>query len=285
MQRIRLIHWNTAEATKRAAQLRAAGYEVDDQVLDGAGLRRLRDDPPGAAVIDLSRRPSQGRDVGLTLRKYVATRRVPLVFVGGAPDKVSRIREFLPDAVYTTWPEIDGALKQAIAHPPADPVVPGSLFDVYAGTPLTKKLGIKTGSTVALIDAPGGFEATLGDLPEGAVVRRQTQEPRDMTRESGDLTRESGDLTRESGGLTLWFVRAREELERQIGDMGDAAQGGGLWIIWPKKSSGVTSDLSQPIVRQTGLASGLVDFKVCSVDATWTGLRFSRRDAAKGNKN
>jgi hypothetical protein len=67
-------------------------------------------------------------------------------------------------------------------------------------------------------------------------------------------------------------------LERRVGEMGDAARGGGLWIVWPKKSSGVSSDLSQPVVRRVGLDAGLVDFKVCSVDATWTGLRFSRRE-------
>jgi hypothetical protein len=264
MHHIRLIHWKETESAQRAAQLCRAGYEVDAQGLAAAGLRRLRDDPPDAVVIDLSRRPSQGRDVGLTLRKYVATRRVPLVFVDGVPAKVDRVREFLPDAVYCQWDEIDGALQEAIAHPPADPVVPGSLFDVYAGTPLPKKLGIRAGSTVVLIEAPAGFEATLGDLPEGVVVRRATQEWIDVTPASG-------------GALTLWFVRAREKLERHIGAMGGAARGGGLWIIWPKKSSGVTSDLSQPLVRQMGLASGLVDFKVCSVDVTWTGLRFTRR--------
>jgi hypothetical protein len=256
MQCVQLFHWNTAEAPDRAAQIHAVGYEVDAKALDGAVLRRLRDEPPDAVVIDLSRRPSQGRDLGLTLRKYVATRRVPLIFVDGTTDKVEAIREFLPDAHYTTWADIAPTLKEAIAHPPADPVVPGSVFDVYAGTPLAKKLGIMAGSTVALIDAPDGFEATLGDLPEGAVVRRGTPEP---------------------GDVTLWFVRAREALERHIGKMGDAARGGRLWVVWPKKSSGVKSDLSQPIVRRTGLDAGLVDFKVCSVDATWTGLCFSLR--------
>jgi hypothetical protein len=260
---IRLIHWKETETAQRAAQLRKAGYEVDAQELTAAGLRRLRDDPPDAVVIDLSRRPSQGRDVGLTVRKYVATRHVPLVFVDGAPSKIDRIRDFLPDAVYCQWDEIEGALQEAIAHPPADPVVPGSLFDVYAGTPLPKKLGIKAGSTVVMIDAPVGFEATLGDLPEGVVVRRETQAPSDVTPASGEIT--------------LWFVRACADLQDHIGAMGGAARGGGLWIIWPKKASGVTSDLSQPLVRQIGLASGLVDFKVCSVDAIWTGLRFTRR--------
>ena len=119
MQRIRLIHWDPAEAGQRAQRLQAAGYEVDSETLDGAGLRRLRDDPPDAVVIDLGRRPSQGRDVGLTLRKYVATRRVPLVFVGGVADKVARVREFLPDAVYTTWDKIHGALALSIRPAPS----------------------------------------------------------------------------------------------------------------------------------------------------------------------
>lgn len=220
MQRVHLFHWNTAEAPDRAAQIQALGCEVDAKTLDGNVLRQLRDDPPDAVVIDLSRRPSQGRDLGLTLRKFVATRRVPLILVDGAPDKVEAIREFLPDAHYTTWADIAGALKEAIAHPPADPVVPDSLYDVYAGTPLVKKLGIVAGSTVALIDAPDGFEATLGDLPEGVVMCRGAPEP---------------------GDVTLWFVRAREALERHIGQMGDAGRGGRLWIIWPKKSSGVKS--------------------------------------------
>ena len=261
MQRIRLIHWNAAEAGERAAQLRAVGYEVDGEPLDGAGLRRLRDDPPDVMVIDLSRRPSQGRDVGLTLRKYVATRRVPLVYAGGAGDVVARLREHLPDAVYTSWEEVGGALEQAIAHPPEDPVVPKSVFDVYAGTPLPKKLGIKAGSIVATIDAPPGFEGTLGELPDGAVVRR---------RDSPGV---------EPADLTLWFVRSREELERRVREVGASMGRDGLWIIWPKKSSGVASDLSQVVVRQVGLASGLVDYKVCSVDATWSGLRFTRRNS------
>jgi hypothetical protein len=259
MQCIRLIHWNATEAEERSDQLRTAGYEVNGEPLDGAGLRRLRDDPPAAVVIGLSRRPSQGRDVGLTLRKYVATRHVPLVYVGGASDKVARVREFLPDAVYTAWQEIDGALEQAITCPPEEPVVPGSLFDVYAGTPLPKKLGIKTRSTVVLVDAPEGFEGTLGDLPEGAVVLRPAR------------------LGPESPDLILWFVRSRKALERQVKEVGGSIGSGGLWIIWPKKSSGVTSDLSQTVVRQVGLASGLVDYKICAVDATWSGLRFTRR--------
>ena len=64
---------------------------------------------------------------------------------------------------------------------------------------------------------------------------------------------------------------------RDVAGMVRHSPGGGLWILWPKKASGVDSDLSQPVVRQAGLAAGMVDFKICAVDETWSGLRFSRR--------
>jgi hypothetical protein len=207
-------------------------------------------------VIDLSRVPSQGRDLGLHLRKYKATRHVPLVFVGGAPAKVTRIRELLPDAVYTTWDDIGTALPAAIENPPADPVVPESTMAGYSGTPLPKKLGIKPNSTVALHGAPAGFEGTLGELPEGVTVTR------------GPVA---------VAEVTLWFVTSEEDLVAGIETMFPAAKNGGLWIIWPKKASGVVSDLSQTMVRRTGLNAGLVDFKVAAVDATWSGLRFTQR--------
>lgn len=256
MYRVRLIHSNAAEAEERGHSLRSAGFEVNHDPLTPAGLRALRSDPPDAVVLDLSRALSQGRDLALSLRKQKATRHVPLVFVGGEQGKVARIMELLPDATYTTWDTIRGALERAISCPPAEPVVPASAFEAYAGTPLPQKLGVKSGSTVNLIGAPDGFEETLGELPDGAVLRHEDPSP---------------------GGLTLWFVRSRRELVDLIGEMGAFAEGGRLWILWRKKASGIASDLSQTVVRKIGLDSGLVDFKICSVDASWSGLRFSRR--------
>jgi hypothetical protein len=254
--RIRLIHWRGDEAEAQAERLCASGYEVDASALDRDSIRAMRADPPSAIVVDLSKRPSQGRDVGLTMRKYKDTRHVPLVFCGGAPEKVARLREHLPDAVYTTWDELPAVLAHAIAHPLDDPVVPGSVFDVYAGTPLPKKLGIKPGWTVLLAGAPERFEDTLGPLPEGARLCREPETEND---------------------LVLWFLSTRADLERDVERMGALAGAGGIWIVWPKRSSGVASDLTQNVVRQVGLASGLVDFKICSVDKTWSGLRFTRR--------
>ncbi len=245
------------EARQRVERLQVAGYEATYDAADGPDLlSQLRGDPPAVVVIDLSRQPSHGRDIALAIRQYKATRRVPLVFVDGDADKVARIRELLPDATYTVWSQISVALEQAIASPLPDPVVPVSRMAGYAGVPLVTKLGIKPGAVVALMDAPPGFEEAMGELPEGVTLTRQLDG---------------------RPNLAVWFVRSRQELERQIERMATLADRGGLWIAWPKKTSGFDTDLSQGTVRQVALATGLVDYKVCAIDATWSGLRFSRR--------
>lgn len=254
MSRIRLIHWNEEEAPERAARIRSAGYEVSFGAFTDQTWKKLRENPPAAVVIDLSRLPSHGRDVALGFRTYRSTRHVPIVFVGGDPEKVANIKEILPDAVYTSWNRIRSSLREAITNPPEDPVVPKSLLEGYSGTPLPKKLGIKAGSVVILAGAPTGFEKILVDLPENVTLRRQA---------------------RGNCDLAIWFVKSRKNLEQRIERMGSLAGKDGLWIVWPKKTSGVTSDLTQTVVREVGLAAGLVDYKVCSVDDTWSGLRFA----------
>ncbi len=259
MHRVRLIHWKAEEAEERIAKLRAAGYEVDYGETTPGALRGCLNNPPAVFVIDLSRMPTQGRDVAMALRIHKTTRHTPLVFVEGEPEKVERIKTHLPDAVYTTWGRIRSSLKQAIAKPPASPVVPESNLAGYSGAPLPKKLGIKPNSTVALVGAPKHFEQTLGELPEGVKLKKQAGKQCD---------------------LIIWFVRLRAELYDRIKEMGELtgdASGNGLWIVWPKQASGVASDLTQNVVRETGLASGLVDYKVCAIDATWSGLKFARR--------
>lgn len=256
MTRIRLIHWKAEEAAARIETLRAAGYEVEYSELNGESYKALRNNPPTVFVIDLSRLPSHGMEVGTGLRGFKATRTVPLVFVEGETEKVERIKRILPDATYTTWSRIRSSLKKAIANAPANPVKPESNLAGYSGTPLPKKLGIKAFSTVALINAPRGFETTLGELPEDVIfITETTGKPE----------------------LIIWFIRTRFELESRITEMRDATGAGGLWIAWPKKTSGVASDLTENIIRDTGLAVGLVDYKVCAIDATWSGLKFARR--------
>jgi hypothetical protein len=124
----------------------------------------------------------------------------------------------------------------------------------YSGTPLVKKLGIKSGSTLALIGAPEGFRRELIGLPADVRV---------STRAAG------------APELVVWFVQRRKDLSRvaRIGRLMTS----GLWIAWPKKASGMATDLTENDVRDAGLANGLVDYKVCAINETWSGLKFARR--------
>ena len=260
MRRVLLIHQNAVDATERAKSLRAAGYDV--AVITPQGLKFLRDvrrDPPDAIVIDIERLPSVGRDIGMALRISKSTRLLPLVFAGGAPEKVAGIRNWLRDAAYAPWSRIGRELGRALACQTIDPVVPRSIFDPYSCTPLLKKLGIKADLSVALVDAPDGFSKSLGRLPDGVVLHEKS----------------------EKCDLTMWFVRSSNELDRGIKKIATQIGSGLIWIAWPKKTSASVSDLSQVSVRSAGLANGLVDFKVCAINETWSGLLFKRRNPAR----
>lgn len=127
----------------------------------------------------------------------------------------------------------------------------------YSGTPLVKKLGIKPGTTLALIGAPEGFEAQLKGLPKDVTPRRGGSAAAD---------------------LVIWWPASANDLASRIKRIDQRiAPGGSIWIAWAKKASGVKTDLSDSVVRETGLANGLVDYKVCAIDATWSGLKFARR--------
>ena len=124
----------------------------------------------------------------------------------------------------------------------------------YSGTPLPRKLGIQPGATLAILHAPPGFDVALGDLPDG--VRR------------------AGDSDTGVDVLVAFHV-GREELEAAFpAQARRIAPNGGYWIAWPKRSSGVPTDLTEDALREVLLPAGLVDNKVCAIDDTWSGLRF-----------
>ena len=252
-----LAHWHPAEAEERSARLADLGHEVRILTDGKHAPALLARGLPEAVVIDLGRLPSHGRQLALWLRENKKTRALPLVLVGGETAKVERLARDLPDAVYTTWPRIRGALQKALARPVAAPVVVKRAG--YSGTPLAQKLGIKTEGVMALVGEPQGFRDLLEGLPEGVELRAQARGKCDVI---------------------VLFCRSRAELEKRFAGAHRAlAEGGGLWVAWPKKASGVATDLTEDAVRAHGLASGLVDNKVCAIDDTWSGLRFMRRRA------
>jgi hypothetical protein len=125
----------------------------------------------------------------------------------------------------------------------------------YSGTPLPKKLGIKEGHRVAVIHGPTGFEKTLGDLPSGVALQ-------------------AGLAGTTPFDVILVFVTRRAELERQLASIRRRmAPAAGLWVAWPKKASRVPADMTEDVIRDIALPTGLVDNKVCAIDETWSGLR------------
>jgi len=247
VEKLRLVAWSDSE--ERAERLRALGYRVDASAVP-IPFRGLVANGTYAVVVDLDRRPSVGRDVAIALRTAKRTRHVPIVFAGGEPDKVARVRELLPDASFVSWRSVGGALKRA--RPLRDPVVPSSNLAAYAGAPLPKKLGVRAGTVVALVGAPDGFESLLGD---SAVVRRGARDRRD---------------------LTIVFVHDAN-VERVWDKLARDAKVDDVWLVWAKKTSPAHAGVTQTRVRGPGLARGFVDYKVCAIDETWTGLRFKRR--------
>jgi hypothetical protein len=125
----------------------------------------------------------------------------------------------------------------------------------YSQTPLAQKLGIKEGHTLALLSAPAGFDRTLGKLPAGVRV----------TQAIGKLG---------SIDVAVLFTKSRSDLEKRFAKVAAAmTPNGGVWVAWPKKASGVTTDMTEDVVREVALPKGLVDNKVCAIDETWSGLR------------
>jgi hypothetical protein len=123
----------------------------------------------------------------------------------------------------------------------------------YSGTPLAKKLGIRADERVALTDEPDTFRALLAPLPPGVEFRTSL---------------------RGRANVVVLFARSRRAFERRIGSAGRAVfPDGGIWVAWPKRASGVSTDMTEDVVRDVVLPMGLVDNKVCAIDETWSALR------------
>lgn len=125
----------------------------------------------------------------------------------------------------------------------------------YSGTPLVRKLGIKPGARFSFFDAPADFATLLGEMPAGATPS-----------------------TRGTLDFAIVFVKTKAALSKRFdGLIERMTPEGMIWVSWPKKTSGVATELTENVIRDIGLAAGLVDVKVCAIDDTWSGLKFVRR--------
>jgi hypothetical protein len=131
----------------------------------------------------------------------------------------------------------------------------------YSGTPLARKLELHRAGRVLLVSPPAGLEALLEPLPPDVTIGRRLRAP---------------------VGAILFFATRRSEIERRHEELAARLTPAGmLWLAWPKRASGVPTDITEDVLREVLLPSGMVDTKVCAIDETWSGLRFVRRKALR----
>jgi len=259
MLRLRLIHWNEGDAARYLALLKDAGHHVEyNPEFSPRLLREWRTSPPDAFVIDLSRLPSHGREIAIALRQSKATRMVPLVFCEGEEEKVEKTRSLLPDAVYCKFSRLKSTLRSL--RKPKEPVLPVPMMERYATRTAAQKLGIKSGDKVCLVDAPRDALAAIGDLPADVTF-----------------------VEAMPAAVTLFFATDPQMLGEQLSELRISAAHTKLWVCW-KKGKAAENGVSERLVRETGIALGLVDYKICSINSVWSGLLFSLKAATPARK-
>ena len=134
----------------------------------------------------------------------------------------------------------------------------------YSGTPLPQKLGIKPGLTVVTINAPANYRRLLGQIPDSVTFSERLK--------SGS-------------SFVHLFTSRRSEMQKKMSILrGKISDNGAIWVSWPKKSSGISTDVTEDVIREIALPLGFVDIKVCAVDETWSGLKLMIRRENRESK-
>jgi NarL family two-component system response regulator YdfI len=169
--------------------------------------------------------------------------------------KIEGVRRVLPDAVYTPMSRLRTALRSAIANPPADPLKPAQMMERWGSRTTAQKLGIAKNSRVFVIDPPSGYARAVGELPGGASFEE----------ESAD-----------GCALALWFVHGIAEFHAALPRMRTLASRSRLWILWRKSRQ---DGLNGNLIRSGAIDVGLVDYKICSINETWSAMVFAVKKA------
>ncbi|MBB5058488.1 hypothetical protein HDF16_003202 [Granulicella aggregans] len=272
MKTVKLISFHP-DVSGHAALLKQPGATVDSAPLvrTSAVVGEMANLNPAALVLDLDKLPSNSREIALMLRASKLARHIPILFAGklspdadgSLPDKFARLRSELPDIPYTTWPDAAKALGALLRSPATrPPIVPAQR--TYTAS-LPQKLGILSVSDkskpkpkqIALLAAPDEFPALLGDLPETV-----------------SFTTRIGANTH----LAICFVRSLGDLPGLFDLLTyNLPEGASAWVVYPKGAPKQQRELNENDVRKIGLASGLVDYKICSIDGNWSAIKFARR--------
>lgn len=257
IHRVRFIHWKTEEAYPLVRLMEQAGFVVEfDELRYPDLMREVKANPPDVIVIDLSRLPSHGRETGLGFRQNKATRGIPLVFLNGIAEKVARIQVELPDATFTHTEQLITVLQQLPPSSASTLVVPKSHMERFAGTSLAGKLGLKPELIVFLSHVPDDVSKLL--VAEGGscvFVRRW----------SGKVQ------------LAILFLSELRDLTAATALLNGPAVDIPVWLCWQKKSANPDTLITENMLRDAAVSVGWVDYKVCSINSLWSGIKVGRR--------
>lgn len=252
-----------AEMAQKALTLWREG-----RVIDATPLQRLTSVvgevaaiAPAAVVFDLDKLPSRARELSGMLRDSRAAGRIPQLFVGGEAAKIERLRGENPDAVFASWVDAPAALTSLLMvdRSAAKRTPQRAVRSAYTGTPLAEKLGIVTAKPtvrrVTLLGAPEHFRGLLGHVPDEVTFTKK--------------------LANDTA-LAVVFVRSLTELQAAFELLATRMpEGCSAWMVYPKRQH--KPGFHENDVRAAGLALGLVDYKICSIDQDWSGMKFARR--------
>jgi hypothetical protein len=247
-----LIHWHQNEAEELASLISNASLQVTGRNPEpGRSLREVKAAAPHGILISLDRMPAHGREVAAVLLRSPATRNLPLLFVGGLPEKRAMVKANLPHVPHADWNVAADQMKQLLSKPHVAAPPPAQYMERFAERTVAQKLGVKETMKVGLVNEPEAWQ----DYLPAAVLSEE----------------------RRGLDLLIWFVTRRTELEGRIDQYSLRANEGRLWIIYPKGASKIPRDVDQALIRQTALSSGLVDYKIAAIDKDWTGLLFRNK--------
>lgn len=262
MSRVYLVHNGADGMETQANALRTSGFEVDTFDNDGdydlvkKSMVRWRKAPPEVFVLDMTRRPSVNKYLGVMIRGRESFKTIPIVYAGGDAEKMEPIKRAIPDAVFSSWRGAVKAIRKALVAPVETPAKKPQIMDLYKDRTVCQKLGIEEGMRVGIVDPPRELESLLTGLPEGV-----------------ELVEETGPAMR----VTLWFVRDYDLFLTMLTKMIRVAAISKLWVAFPKKRPGSKDTINQKLVREAIRAAGLVEYKICSMGDVWSAMAFSAR--------
>jgi CheY-like chemotaxis protein len=252
---VALISWNDDVASKHKRLLESVGIRVVLVISRGSGaIGKIRKAAPSTIVIDLDAKPAYGREIAIIFRNSPSTRNIPLVFTGGAEEKVLLVRAELPDAVYCRWEAVRSGIEKALTQQPTRPVRPRRRGEaIVHGSVLARKFDIKPDLPVVAI--LGDFIG-LGDRLSVAYEERisaQTQ-------------------------LALFVVRTAYELDAAFEcAAAQLPRSASFWIIYPKQSGTLRTDFNQKDIVELAREYKFSAYKTCAVDEDWSAQKLTRR--------